>query len=1044
MQPISESKTRARARRGRTILRRATALVAVLVAALAGCGLFFASPQGKAFVLRSVAASIRDGLGVEARAASLDYRLISRGVTLRDVKMTQPGAPRPFFVAERVDLDLSLDVLDAALALRRLDITRPEIVLDASTRTASAAAPKWTTSSAASFDIQRVDLRDLALTSGGPADTQVAVRGLSLALVGNGPGELRGEVVVAAGWSLRGSAGGIDFDRARADVSLSGTLLSLTAIEMNSSVGHVGATAHIDVSRGDLDVKYDGRVDLGLLDQGWTDVPTLGGALEASGTVGGTLDNPVGTFVAGGAGLHWRDVTDAKVSASGRWSGAELVIDRYEVSSSALRAHAVGDAHVALGGNGGSSSLRAEAGAEDLRRLQVLTGATALPGAALTVVADLAWPGSVPTGATLGGRVRIAVPDVDSPRATIASLDADGRDGRWTMRQRGALEGGTNMAADISVVVDPETLSRSTIDGHVAARSADVAEALRHLRRRGLLGSNFEAAVRRGRATVDAKLTGTLAAPRLEASLTADSFALAGLEEVHAEVLARFEGRAVEISRMTAEASGNRIDVHGTATVGGGPLHLALNARLDRPDVLAVSLPAAWRPSGSLRLSGTLDGSSSEPRLAGRIAGSGLEANGIAVDALEGDVTFERGILKVTGLRLNRGAGSIRVDGDIDRNFGHMKWRGRGEKLTVSVHRLGDAALPSPGPAAPEAPPVPEALRLDDLSVEFDIAGTPEDPNGTLTATAGELEFRGHALGPVSLAAESVHRTVRFDFGLTKLSANLTGLVGLEPGWPFEARANLNKSQLVSLLGAAAAPPDTSGHVTASTDIKGHLDRPFESTAVVELAEIDGQLRGKPLRLVHPGRIRLDGPRPSVEEPIQVTLGGFSIDLARGTAERDSGAVIAVEGRLEDGIALLPFDVPVTSWLVEGPVRAQLSLDQEGNGIAISGDAEATIDRLMRADRELAHDVRLRAQIRGGAIEISEVAGTILSGPLTATARIPLAWAVPSWLVDIAAGPGVVAPVEATLSARTDATLAQALKALAIEREPVRVREVCR
>jgi outer membrane protein assembly factor BamA/autotransporter translocation and assembly factor TamB len=1031
VQPLPELKTRARARRGRKILRRATGLVVVLLAALAGCGLFLASPKGKALVLRSVAASIRDRLGVEARAASLDYRLISRGVTLHDVNATQPGAPRPFFVAERIEVDLSLDILDGALALRRLDITRPEIVLDPSSRVESAVVPRRVASPEAirSVEIERVDLRDLTLTSGGLADTQVTVRGLSLALVGTGSGELRGEVVVASGWSVRGSAGSIDFDRSRADVSLSGTLLSLTAIEMNSSGATVAATARIDVSRGDLDLKYDGRVDLGLLHQGWTDVSPLGGALEGSGTVGGTLDNPVGTFVAGGAGLRWREVTDAKVSASGRWSGAELVIDRYEVSSNALRAHAVGDAHVALDGNGGSSSLRAEGGAEDLRRLQVLTGAPALPGAPLTVVADLAWPGSVPSGATLGGRVRIAVPDVDSPRATIASLDADGRDGRWTVRQRGALEGGTNMAADISVAVDPETLSRSTIDGHVAARSADVAEALRHLRRRGWLGSNFEAVVRRGRATVDAKLTGTLAAPRLEASLTADSFALAGLEEVHAEALARFEGRAVEISRMTAEASGNRIDVHGTATVGGGPLHLALTAQLARPDVLAVSLPAAWRPSGSLELSGTLDGSSSEPRLAGRIAGSGLEANGIAVDALEGDVTFERGILKVTGLRLNRGAGWIRVDGDIDRNFGHMNWRGRGEKLTMSVHQLSDAALPSPAPAAPGA------LRLDDLSVEFDIAGTPEDPNGTLTATAGELEFRGHALGPVSLSAESVGRTVRFDFGLTKLSAKLTGLVGLEPGWPFEARADLNKSQLVSLLGAAAAPPDTSGTVTASTDIKGRLDRPFESTAVVEVAEIDGQLRGKPLRLVHPGRIRLDGPRPSVEEPIQMTLGGFSIDLARGTAERDSGAVIAVEGRLEDGIALLPSGVPVTSWLVEGPVRAQLSLDQEGNGIAISGDAEATLDRLMRADRELAHDVRLRAQIRGGAIEISEVAGTILSGPLTATARIPLAWAVPSWLVDVAAGPGVVAPVEATLSARTDATLAQALRALAIERE---------
>ena len=93
-------------------------------------------------MLRSVAASIRDRLGVEARAASLDYRLISRGVTFHDVNVTQPGAPRPFFVAERIDVDLSLDILDGALALRRLDITRPEIVLDPSSRVESAVVPR--------------------------------------------------------------------------------------------------------------------------------------------------------------------------------------------------------------------------------------------------------------------------------------------------------------------------------------------------------------------------------------------------------------------------------------------------------------------------------------------------------------------------------------------------------------------------------------------------------------------------------------------------------------------------------------------------------------------------------------------------------------------------------------------------------------------------------------------------------------------------------------------------------------------------------------
>ena len=45
----------------------------------------------------------------------------------------------------------------------------------------------------------------------------------------------------------------------RADVSLAGTSLALTSITMESPVAAIGGTAYLDVSRGDLDVKYDAR-----------------------------------------------------------------------------------------------------------------------------------------------------------------------------------------------------------------------------------------------------------------------------------------------------------------------------------------------------------------------------------------------------------------------------------------------------------------------------------------------------------------------------------------------------------------------------------------------------------------------------------------------------------------------------------------------------------------------------------------------------------------------------------------------------------------
>ena len=504
----------------------------------------------------------------------------------------------------------------------------------------------------------------------------------------------------------------------------------------------------------------------------------------------------------------------------------------------------------------------------------------------------------------------------------------------------------------------------------------------------------------------------------------------AGVEQVRGEALVRLEGGAVEITRMAAEASGNRVDVHGTAMAGNGPIHLAVNARLTRPEVLAAALPAEWRPSGSLVVAGTLNGSLADPRLAARISGSGLDANGIAVDSLEGNVTFAQGVLHLTGVRLNRGDGSLRLEANIDRRLERMRISGRGEKLAASVRTLSGTMSP-----LSSAPSATAALHLDEASVEFDVAGSPSQPTGTFSMVAGDVAIDGRALGRVELTATSADRAVQFDFGLPTLSADVSGRIGFEPGWPFNARAHLRRSQLTSLaalLEKTIALPDTSATITASADVKGQLDRPFDSTGVITVPEIEGQLRGRPLRLIQPGRIRFDGRRPTVEEPVQLTVGGFSIGLAR-IREREHGVLVTLEGRIEDGIAFLPPDMLVTPWVVEGPVRAHVSLDQDGDRFAIAGDADATIDRLMRAEGELARGVHLQARIRGRAIEFSAADGVVLGAPFSASGRMPLAWAVPARLVSRASVPTDISPMEATVSARSDVILAQALQALGIK-----------
>ena len=862
------------------MVRAAIVLIVVLVLAIfAGAGIFLASSPGKALVLRTVSRSILNQLGVEVRASALDYRPRSLGITLYAVSVRQSTAARAFVNAERVEVDFSHAIFRGALAIRRLDVTRPDVVLDSTTQSARPAQGQ-SSARVPSFDIQSGRVRDLTLTSVVANGVNVAVRGLSLSFTGEGAGTARGSVIVSGGLSVRRGTSQIVFDRAKADASLTGTSLALTSMTMESPVAAIAGTASLDVSRGDLHVTYDARVALGELQKWFTEVPPLDGELDASGTIVGTLDHPVVGFDAQVKRLRWQEVTDASVSMAGHWSGPALTIDRYSASSRALRANLNGSARLVVGDNDGSSSL------------------------------------------PISGRVQMAILNPVAPRATIATMDATGERGRWRVHSRATLDGGTSLTGDISVILDRTSLPQSTITGHVSARSARLDDALRDLRLKGLLPGHLDALPQAGGATVDATLAGTFALPRGEAKLTADSLTLSGVEHVRAETEVRFVGRAVEITRMRAEASGNRVDVRGTVTAGDGPIHLTVEAPLNRLDGLGAALPAQWRPTGSLVLSATVDGSWADPRVVARISGSDFAANGIVIGALEGDIAY------------------------------------------------------------------------------------PQD----------------------------VHRALRYDFRFPTLSADIAGHIGFDPGWPFDGRANLRSSaltSLASLLQRTVALPDTSATITAVADIHGQLNRPLESTAVISVSAFAGQLRGRPLQLTQPGRIRLEGRRATIEEPLRITSGELSMEVARAR-EGETGVMVSLAGRIEDGIAFLPPEVRITPWVIEGPVRAQVSLNEDGHRFAISGEADATVDRLMRADGELASGVHLKARIRSGAIEFSAADGAVLGAAFRATARMPLAWALPAWVADAAGTPGDLSRPEAILSARSDAMLAPALQALGI------------
>ena len=281
-------------RRRRVVVRLAIGLVLSLLMLFAAGALFLASSAGKTLVLGPCPNRFLIEFGVEAtrRGARLPAWLARRHAARHQRQAIDSGASLPHRATHRGRY--------LARYSPRIPLGPPARYHQAGSRAGlrNADCVRWSGREFTHhppqpfpvFDIHDGQVHDLALTSVRPNGTRVAVRGLSLSFAGEGPGAVRGTVVVSDGWSVTRGTSQIGFDRARADMSLAGTSLALTSITMESPVAVIGGTAHLDVARGDLDAKYDARVALGDLQTWLPEVPPLEGELEASGTIGGTLD----------------------------------------------------------------------------------------------------------------------------------------------------------------------------------------------------------------------------------------------------------------------------------------------------------------------------------------------------------------------------------------------------------------------------------------------------------------------------------------------------------------------------------------------------------------------------------------------------------------------------------------------------------------------------------------------------------------------------------------------------------------------------------
>ena len=393
--------------------------------------------------------------------------------------------------------------------------------------------------------------------------------------------------------------------------------------------------------------------------------------------------------------------------------------------------------------------------------------------------------------------------------------------------------------------------------------------------------------------------------------------------------------------------------------------------------------------------------------MSARLTGEELVANGLHFETLSGALEVADNEFRVHDLRLSQKHGELRVDGRYDIRERVLSTTVEGRGLRVTLQRLWSHAS--------DAGPVADA-DLENVTVDMRVEGSVLQPSGEMSLTADAVRLSGRDAGEVVARAHAAEGQIRVALRAPRFGAEASADVMLESPRPWTADVTLNGADVVQALTLLGVNPKTlaagTAVVSASGRAGGNLDTRSLSMARMEVRALDGQVRGQPLSIVQPARLRLDAGLLSVE-PMQLRLGGLSVRAAGswGAVPDTSAEGIAVnlDGRVEDVLNYLP-PTSRDRLRVEGPLRVDLNVRGGADLTSISGDAFAQVTYLeekgpARAGskppraRSLSGEVRLALDLRATAFEPGAVDGTIVATTLAISAgQFPIAQQAPTTL----------------------------------------------
>lgn len=481
-----------------------------------------------------------------------------------------------------------------------------------------------------------------------------------------------------------------------------------------------------------------------------------------------------------------------------------------------------------------------------------------------------------------------------------------------------------------------------------------------------------------GALAVDGRISGTVSAPTIAASIAAPSLTAGDAAGISLTGGLTYRPASLTVQQLDLIWQGAHATAAGVIGLQGRRA-LDITARADalRIDGLLDAFELSNVPAaGTLSAAAQISGTTARPSGTVQVRGENLAAYNETWGSLVADARLAGGRIDLTSLQLDKpqpgGNGRISATGSYDLDS-------RGYEVDLRSDNLQLLSL--------QMPDGRNVTGLLDLTARGN--GTISNPSGRLNVRAGDLVVGEYAVGEVTADTSLANRVATTTARAERFSLTARSEIQTERPYAAAIVAAVNDLDLAALPGDLQAPLE--GRVHGRVEARGPLADPEQGSAHAVLETFEGSWRQMPFRIDGPAQLQYADERLRIDR-LRLLAQDSTLELSGDLPLREASAPGTINLSADANLATLIQYAPVgTDLAADG--RLTLTGSIHGTLQAIDPNLKLVLEDALILSPRIEPGISslsATATIAAGEAAIDQLSANWGAAQINMSARVPL------------------------------------------------------